>query len=113
MPITPRSISIGFFACPLALNLVPLAAAQCSATPAQTEGPYYRTPNPETTNIRIAGDGPLLTLHGSVVDAACNPIPYAWVAIWQADPNGEYDNVAPYDRYRCFFFTDAAGEFTL
>lgn len=91
----------------------PDAQGQCAATPSQTEGPYYRTPNPETNNIRIAGDGPLLTLTGQVVDQNCNPIPYTWLAFWHADPTGAYDNAAPFDRYRCFFFTDAQGRYTI
>ncbi|MBL8878866.1 MAG: immunoglobulin domain-containing protein [Phycisphaerales bacterium] len=89
------------------------AVAQCTITASQTEGPYYRTPNPETTNLRIGSDGPPLTLHGNVVDTQCNPIAYTWVAVWHADMTGAYDNTAPFDRYRSFFFTDANGEFTL
>ena len=60
-----------------------------------------------------AGDGPLLTLTAQVVDTSCNPIPYSWVAIWHTEPAGDYDNVAPFDHYRGWFFTDANGEFTL
>lgn len=89
------------------------AAAQCLRTPTQTEGPYYRTPNPLTTDMRAAGEGPLLTLNGQVVDRNCNPIPYAWLAIWHTDANGVYDNVEPFDRYRCNFFSDASGAFSV
>lgn len=88
------------------------SAQTCTTTPAQTEGPYYRTPNPETTFMRIGADGPALTFRGTVVDTNCNPIPWTWVAIWHADPAGTYDNVAPFDRYRATYFTDANGEFT-
>ncbi len=104
------NLSAGIAAIALAL---PPAFSQCAATPSQTEGPYYRTPNPETNNLRIGSDGPAFTFHGRVTDTACNPLPYAWVAIWHADPAGVYDNTAPYDRYRGYFFTDANGEFTL
>lgn len=99
--------------CALCLAAVRPALSQCTITPSQTEGPYYRTPNPETNNLRIGSDGPLLTLHGSVVDTQCNPIAYTWVAVWHADTTGAYDNTAPFDRYRSYFFTDANGEFTL
>lgn len=92
---------------------LPIALPQCATTPSQTEGPYYRTPNPETNNLRIGSDGPAFTFHGRVMDTACNPLPYVWVAIWHADPTGTYDNTAPFDRYRGWFFTDANGEFTL
>ena len=91
---------------------IPQASGQtCTATPAQTEGPYYRTPNPETTFMRRGTDGPLLRLAGRVVDTNCNPIPWTWVAVWHADPAGAYDNVAPFDVYRATSFTNANGEF--
>ncbi len=83
----------------------------CASTIAQTEGPYYRTPNPETTEMRLGTDGPLLNMRGRVVDQNCNPMPWTWVAIWHADPTGAYDNVAPFDRYRATMFTDENGEF--
>lgn len=86
-------------------------AQTCTATIAQTEGPYYRTPNPETQDMRRGTDGPLFTFRGRVVDTACAPIPWTWVALWHADPAGAYDNVAPYDVYRATYFTDGNGEF--
>lgn len=95
-----------------AAAFVQAAAAQtCTATLAQTEGPYYRSPNPETTFMRRGADGPLLRLAGRVVDTNCNPIPWTWVAVWHADPAGAYDNVAPFDVYRATYFTDANGAF--
>ena len=96
-----------------ALALAPAVHSQtCVATLAQVEGPYYRTPNPETQWMRIGSDGPAFTLRGRVVDAACNPIPWTWVALWHADAAGAYDNVAPFDVYRATYFTDADGEFS-
>lgn len=86
-------------------------AQTCTATLAQTEGPYYRSPNPETQWMRRGTDGPAFTLRGRVVDTNCNPIPWTWVALWHADPTGAYDNVAPYDIYRATYFTDANGMF--
>ncbi len=86
-------------------------AQTCVSTISQTEGPYYRTPNPETTEMRIGTDAPALTMRGRVVDQNCNPLPWTWVAIWHADLTGAYDNTAPFDRYRATFFTDANGEF--
>jgi hypothetical protein len=86
-------------------------AQTCTPTLAQTEGPYYRSPNPETTFMRIGADGPLLNFRGRVVDTNCNPIPWTWVALWHADPAGAYDNTAPFDRYRATYFADANGEF--
>ncbi len=85
-------------------------AQSCPSTPAQTEGPYYRTPVPETTFMVQGSDGPTLHLRLRVVNAQCNPIPWAWVAVWHADPAGVYDNAAPFDRYRATYFADANGE---
>src|SRR5262249_9339500 len=91
----------------------PAWAGTCAITVSQTEGPYYRTPTPETNNLVLPGDGPRLTLHGRVVDTNCTPIPYSWLDVWHANPSGVYDNTAPYDQYRGHFFTDGNGEFPL
>lgn len=87
------------------------SAQSCAPTPPQAEGPYYRTPNPETQFMRRGTDGPPFTFRGRVVDTACNPIRWTWIAVWHADPAGAYDNVAPFDVYRATYFTDADGEF--
>jgi protocatechuate 3,4-dioxygenase beta subunit len=87
------------------------AFGQCDPSPAQTEGPYYRTPNPETQDMLRAGDGPMFTLRGQVVDQNCDPIPWASVALWHADLAGGYDNTAPYDIYRATYFADENGVF--
>ena len=106
----------GGFVCAWSLVCVlaaghPVHAQSCTPTLAQTEGPYYRSPNPETTFMRRGTDGPLLRFTGRVVDTNCNPIPWTWVAVWHADPAGAYDNVAPFDVYRATYFTNANGEF--
>ncbi len=85
-------------------------AQACPATIAQTEGPYYRTPNPESTWMIQGSDGPRLNLKCRVTHTNCVPIPWAWIAIWHGDPSGGYDNIAPYDRYRAVYFADANGE---
>ena len=56
-------------------------ARTCTATLAQTEGPYYRSPNPETQLMRRGTDGLAFTLRGRVVDTSCNAIPWTWVAL--------------------------------
>lgn len=88
-----------------------VAAQTCPSTISQTQGPYYQSPTPETTELRIGTDGPRLDMRGRVVDQNCNPLAWTWIAIWHADPTGGYDNTAPFDRYRANFFTDANGEF--
>ncbi|MFN0137503.1 MAG: immunoglobulin domain-containing protein [Phycisphaerae bacterium] len=110
----PFASNLTMAAVGVALSGAPSALAQCTPiTASQTEGPYYRTPNPETDNMRQSGDTDLLTITGQVVDTNCNPIPYVWLAWWHTDIAGVYDNAAPFDRYRCTQFTDAEGHFAL
>lgn len=113
-PMTHR-VAVAHLLLASCVGAVFAAAAQaqtCTSTISQTEGPYYRTPNPETQMMWRAEDGPLFTLRGRVVDANCNPIPWVWVALWHADETGAYDNTAPYDIYRATYFADANGEFS-
>lgn len=90
------------------------AAAGCSgkASPALTEGPYYKTGSPESTNLVKAGmSGTQVTLTGYVYDKNCNPIANAWLDFWQADANGTYDNSGY--TLRGHQYTDASGKYTL
>lgn len=97
----------------LGLSVAVESHAQCPATPDQIEGPFYRLGSPETTDLVIAGDGPLLTVRGSVLDTDCQPIPNCWVDVWHADVDGDYDNSSPDFRYRGNFLTDDDGNFEL
>jgi len=62
-------------------------------TPAQTEGPYYRTGSPERS-ILVEGSasGTPLLVTGRVLDTDCQPVAGAKVDFWQADAQGDYDN---------------------
>ena len=82
------------------------------ATPNSIEGPYYKEGSPQRTELRekrITGDKFVLT--GYVFDINCNPVVGAWVDFWQADANGEYDNVNY--QLRGHQFTDAQGRYYL
>lgn len=74
----------------------PLRAKSLSATPSQTEGPYYPVSRPATpsANLRESGgnvaQGVPLTLTGQVMDTAGKPLDGVTVEIWQADHRGIY-----------------------
>jgi protocatechuate 3,4-dioxygenase beta subunit len=81
-------------------------------TQSQTEGPYYKPDTPERNSLLEEGmQGTRLILVGYVLDQNCQPLPNAWLDFWQADANGEYDNIDY--RLRGHQFTDAQGRFYL
>src|SRR5215207_1935929 len=92
---------------------ITLPAPTCSAlTQQQTEGPYYTPNTPEKHSLLEEGmTGTRLILVGYVLDQNCQPLPNAWLDFWQADANGEYDNVGY--RLRGHQFTDAQGRYYL
>jgi len=63
----------------------------CELTRDDIEGPYWLDGSPERSNLRDAGETPLLDLHIEVLDQDCGPIPGAWVDVWHADASGDYD----------------------
>ncbi|HZJ23576.1 MAG TPA: hypothetical protein VFD54_09725 [Anaerolineales bacterium] len=92
---------------------ISLPAPTCSAlTQAQTEGPYYIPNSPEKHSLLEDGlTGTRFILVGYVLDQNCQPLPNAWLDFWQADADGEYDNVGY--RLRGHQFTDAQGRYYL
>jgi protocatechuate 3,4-dioxygenase beta subunit len=77
----------------VAQALPPPACTPGEVTPAQTEGPFYKSGTPERTSlIEPEMAGTRLQLTGYVLTADCQPIPGAWLDFWQADANGQYDN---------------------
>jgi protocatechuate 3,4-dioxygenase beta subunit len=81
-------------------------------TPAQTEGPYFKSSSPQRASLVEAGmAGTLLTVSGRVLTTACQAINAAKLDFWQADDRGNYDNAG--FRLRGHQFTDAEGRFTL
>lgn len=88
---------------------------ECSrleATRPDAEGPYYRAGSPERASLLQAGlPGARLVVTGYVLSTACEPIGGAWLDFWQADGNGEYDNVGY--RLRGRQFSDDAGLYRL
>ena len=78
-------------------------------TPAQTAGPYFKPNSPERSDLRAGVAGTRLLLSGTVVTTACRPVARALVDLWQADGEGEYDNVG--FRLRGHVFTDDQGRY--
>jgi protocatechuate 3,4-dioxygenase beta subunit len=95
----------------------PLAATPAchdgdEATPAQTEGPYFKRSSPERVELLEAGmAGQLIELVGFVLTRDCKPVAGALLDFWQADDNGRYDNAG--FRLRGHQFTDTEGRYRL
>jgi len=92
---------------------ISLPAPICAApTLSQTDGPYYTPNTPERHSLLEEGmPGTRLILVGYVLDQNCQPLANAWLDFWQANANGEYDNVG--FRLRGHQFTDAQGRYYL
>lgn len=90
---------------------LPLPACERPTAP-NALGPYYTPNTPERASLLEPGtEGERLVITGYVLDAACEPIPGAWLDFWQADANGKYDNSGY--TLRGHQFTDATGRYTL
>lgn len=95
----------------------PLAATPAchdgdEATPAQTEGPYFKRSSPERVELLEAGmAGQRIELIGFVLTRDCKPVAGALLDFWQADDKGQYDNSG--FRLRGHQFTDTEGRYRL
>lgn len=95
-----------------AFSLLPVPACNGTLTPSQMEGPYYTPNTPERNSLLEEGmEGEMFILIGHVLDENCQPIPSAWLDFWQADTNGDYDNVGY--TLRGHQFTDSQGRYYL
>jgi protocatechuate 3,4-dioxygenase beta subunit len=94
------------------LPLTPQCGREGFATPAQTEGPYFRAGSPGRTDLVEPGSkAPQLELTGFVLTRGCNPVARAVVDIWHADERGAYDNKGY--RYRGRVYTDENGRYRI
>ena len=64
-----------------------------SASPAVTEGPYYKAGDFVRSDITEGQAGLPMTLTLTVVDTNCQPVPNARVDIWHANAQGQYSGV--------------------
>ena len=89
-------------------------AARCSRrpTPAQTEGPYFKSGSPPRASLLQPGlGGTRLVLTGRVLTSGCRALGGVRLDFWQANASGIYDNSGY--RLRGHQSTDARGRFTL
>ena len=83
-----------------------------SATPRETEGPFFKTDSPQRITLIEPGTrAPKLVVSGQVLSADCKPVANALLDFWHADEEGDYDNRGY--RYRGHQFTDADGRWRL
>lgn len=94
------------------LPLTPACHGGGAATPAQTEGPYFKPSSPERIELFEEGmAGQPIELVGFVLSRDCKPVSGALLDFWQADGKGQYDNSG--FRLRGHQFTDAEGRYRL
>lgn len=105
-------LGIGIAAAQARLAPTPACHDGDEATPAQTEGPFFKPSSPERIELIESGmAGQPIELVGFVLSRNCQPIAGALVEFWQADAKGDYDNSG--FRLRGHQFTDAEGHFRL
>lgn len=90
----------------------PVCGSALSATPAMTEGPFFKPNSPERLSLIEPGmTGTKIVVVGYVLSADCKPIARALTDFWQANDQGDYDNVGY--KLRGHQFTDDAGRYYL
>jgi protocatechuate 3,4-dioxygenase beta subunit len=104
------SVGIGAKALAQELPLTPQCGAEGTATPAQTEGPFFRAGSPGRADLVEPGSkARQVELTGFVLTRGCNPVARAVVDMWHADERGAYDNKGY--RYRGRTYTDEKGRY--
>ena len=104
-----RSLLAAALALPFAVH----GQEKCgAATPADMEGPFYKTGAPLRASLVEAGStAEKMVLSGTVRAANCTPLASVSLDFWHADDKGEYDNSG--NRYRGIVTTDALGRYRL
>ncbi|KRE16078.1 hypothetical protein ASE66_09925 [Bosea sp. Root483D1] len=97
------------FAQSVELPATPACEGHSTATPRQTEGPFFTPSSPQRADLRADGEGALLVLSGFVLTRQCRPIPGALLDFWHADAGGQYDNRG--FRFRGHLFADQQGRY--
>jgi protocatechuate 3,4-dioxygenase beta subunit len=92
------------------LPATPQCGAEGTATPPQTEGPFFRAGSPGRADLVEPGSNARqVELVGFVLTRGCNPVARAVVDMWHADERGAYDNKG--FRYRGRTYTDEKGRY--
>jgi protocatechuate 3,4-dioxygenase beta subunit len=103
-------MSAAVFAQEPELPLTPQCGAEGTATPPQTEGPFFRAGSPGRAELVEPGSkARQVELTGFVLTRGCNPVARAVVDLWHADERGAYDNKG--FRYRGRTYTDEKGRY--
>jgi protocatechuate 3,4-dioxygenase beta subunit len=90
----------------------PVCDGELEPTASNAEGPYYKSGAQERTALVESGmAGTRLLLTGQVLTTDCQPVAGALLDFWQADDQGEYDNVGYTLRGRQF--ADEMGRYRL
>jgi protocatechuate 3,4-dioxygenase beta subunit len=93
-----------------ASSLTPTPSCGGQPTVAQTEGPYFKPNSPAKSDLFAdVNHGTRLVVSGSVLTPSCQPAGRALLDVWQADPDGQYDNTG--SRLRGHLFADDSGRF--
>src|SRR5438045_3981875 len=81
-------------------------------TVSMTEGPYFKAGSPERASLLEPGmKGTKLILSGYVLTRECKPVAHALLDFWQANADGQYDNVG--FTLRGHEYTDVTGRYQL
>ncbi|CAN7425409.1 intradiol ring-cleavage dioxygenase [Bosea sp. LjRoot90] len=97
------------FAQSVDLPATPACEGHATATPRQTEGPFFTPSSPQSADLRADGNGTLLVLSGFVLTRQCRPVAGALLDFWHADAGGQYDNRG--FRFRGHLFADQQGRY--
>jgi len=101
-----------FLGAALLLPLEGLAQTCGTATPRQTEGPFFKTDSPKRVSlVEGASKAPRLVVAGLVLSPQCKPVANALLDFWHSDEEGQYDNRG--FRYRGHQFADSQGRYWL
>src|SRR5206468_1223934 len=77
-----------------ALPPAPECKPPATLTPPETEGPFFKPNSPERASLLEPGlPGIKLSLSGYVLTTDCQPVAQALLDFWQADSEGQYDNI--------------------
>jgi virginiamycin B lyase len=97
---------------PTPSQLAPACDGEPEPTASNAEGPFYKSGAPERMDLVEPGmTGTRLLLTGQVLTTDCQPVAGALLDFWQANDQGEYDNVGYTLRGRQF--ADEMGRYRL
>ncbi len=106
-----RRLVVAGLAWPLSRSAFAQPLTCGTATPPETEGPFFKPRSPRRASLLEASAQSRLIVRGQVLSPECRPVANVLLDFWHADESGEYDNQG--FRYRGHQFTDAEGRYRL